>query len=91
MGYFEDSALWPILIVIVAHIVAIVGFVLLLAVRDRNLGAMGALLILFYTSFAIVRWEWRQRHALRTLTVTTVVVWILSGVVAYYGHKFHFL
>jgi len=91
MRYFEDSALWPILIVILAHIIAIVGFVLLLAVRDRSFGAMGAMLALFYATFAIVRWEWRERHALRTLTITTAVVWVLSAVVAHYGHKFHFL
>lgn len=91
MRYFEDSALWPVLLVILAHIVAVVGFILLLAARDRNFGAIGATGGLVYLSFLIMRWEWRERKMLRTLSITVVIVWILSGVVAYYGHKYHFL
>ena len=91
MRYFEDSALWPVLIVILAHIIAVVAFILLLSVRDRNFGTIGASGFLVYLTFVIMRWEWRERHALRTLSITLVIIWILSGVVAYYGHKFHFL
>ncbi|MAI80108.1 MAG: hypothetical protein CL917_14265 [Deltaproteobacteria bacterium] len=91
MRYFEDSALWPVLIVILAHIVAVVGFILLLASRDRNIGAIGAAGGLVYLTFIIMRWEWRELNALRTLSITVVVIWILSAIVAYYGHKYHFL
>jgi TRAP-type mannitol/chloroaromatic compound transport system permease large subunit len=91
MRYFEDSALWPVLIVILAHIVALVGFIFLLAVRDRNFGAIGATGGLVYLSFVIMRWEWRETRRLRTLSITVVAIWILSGVAAYYGHKYHFL
>ena len=91
LRYFEDSALWPVLIVILAHVVALVGFILLLAVRDRNFGAIGATGGLFYLSFVIMRWEWRELGKLRTLSITVVVIWVLSAVAAYYGHKYHFL
>jgi len=91
MRYFEDSALWPVLIVILAHIIAVVAFILLLSVRDKNFGAIGASAGLVYLTFIIMRWEWREMHALRTLTITVVLVWILSAVVAYYGNKLHFL
>lgn len=91
MRYFEDSALWPVLIVILAHIIAVVGFILLLSVRDKNFGTIGASGGLVYLTFVIMRWEWRERHALRTLSITLAVIWILSAVVAYYGHKLHFL
>ena len=91
MRYFEDSALWPVLIVILAHIIAVVAFILLLSVRDKNFGTIGASGGLVYLTFVIMRWEWRERHALRTLSITLVLIWILSAVVAYYGHKLHFL
>jgi TRAP-type mannitol/chloroaromatic compound transport system permease large subunit len=91
MRYFEDSALWPVLLVILAHVVAVVAFILLLAARDRNFGAIGAAGGLVYLSFKIMRWEWREQKMLRTLSVTVVLIWILSAVAAYYGHKYHFL
>ncbi|MEE3326783.1 MAG: hypothetical protein VX252_05590 [Myxococcota bacterium] len=91
MRYFEDSALWPVLLVIIAHIVAVAAFILLLAARDRNFGAIGASGGLVYLSFVIMRWEWREKKMLHTLSITVVVIWILSGIAAYYGHKFHFL
>ena len=91
MRYCEDSALWPVLIVILAHIIAVVAFILLLSVRDKNFGAIGASGGLVYLTFVIMRWEWRERQALRTLSITLVLIWILSAVVAYYGHKLHFL
>lgn len=91
MRYFEDSALWPVLLVILAHVVAVVAFILLLAARDRNFGAIGAAGGLVYLSFKIMRWEWREQKMLRTLSVTVVVIWILSAVAAYYGHRYHFL
>lgn len=91
MRYFEDSALWPVLIVIVAHIAAVVGFALMLAVADRNFAAMGAVAVFLYASFAIMRWEWRQRNALRTLSITIVIIWVLSAGIAYYGQRLHFL
>jgi hypothetical protein len=91
MRYFEDSALWPVLFVILAHIIAVVAFILLLSVRDKNFGTIGASGGLVYLTFVIMRWEWRERHALRTLSITLVAIWILSAVVAYYGHKLHFL
>ena len=91
MRYFEDSALWPVLLVLLAHIVAVVAFILLLAARDRNFGAIGAAGGLVYLSFKIMRWEWTEQKMLRTLSLTVVAIWILSGVAAYYGNKYHFL
>lgn len=91
MRYFEDSALWPVLLVILAHVVAVAAFILLLAARDRNFGAIGASGGLVYLTFVIMRWEWRERGKLSTLSITAVVIWILSGVAAYYGHQYHFL
>ena len=44
MPYITDSTLWPVLLVIMAHVVAFVAPVLLFAVRDRHYVAIATAL-----------------------------------------------
>jgi len=54
--FFRDSTLWPVLAVVVAIFVVLGAWALLLAVVDRNLAALGALLLLFWMSLdALIR------------------------------------
>jgi len=91
MHYFEDSALWPIVVVIVGHLVAISSFTLLTAIRERKLSAMlgGALLV--YGSFLVLRWEYRQHRRPGKFALLLAITWILSGLIAYLGDLYKFL
>ena len=91
MHYFEDSALWPIVIVIMGHLVALSSFTLLPAVRDRKISAMLAAALLLYGSFLVLRWEYQKHGHLGIIALLLAVTWALSGLVAYVGHLYKFL
>ena len=91
MHYFEDSMLWPIVIVVMGHGVALASFALLFAVRERKVSAIVATLALLYGSFIAIRWEYRQHGNLGTIAVLLAITWVISGLTAYFGHLYRFL
>ena len=91
MHYLEESMLWPIVIVVIGHAVALASFTLLLAVRERRLSAMAATGLLLYASFLGVRWEYRRHGNLKAITWLLVITWLLSGLTAYLGHSYKIL
>ena len=91
MHYFEDSALWPIVVVIVGHLVALSSFTLLLAVRERKISAILGVTLLLYGSFAVLRWEYRKHGHLGIIALLLAITWTLSGLIAYLGHLYKFL
>lgn len=91
MHYFEDSALWPIVVVIVGHLVALSSFTLLLAVRERKVSAMLGAALLVYGSFLVLRWEYRKHGHPGIFALLLAITWALSGSVAYLGHLYKFL
>jgi hypothetical protein len=91
MHYLEDSMLWPIVIVVIGHAVALASFALLLAVRERRPSAMMATALLLYMSFLGIRWEYRRHGNLKAITWLLLVTWLLSGLTAYLGHTYKFL
>jgi len=91
MHYFEDSALWPIVVVIVGHLVAISSFTLLMAVRERKISAMLGGALLLYGSFLVLRWEYHRHGRPGIFALLLAITWILSGLIAYLGHLYKFL
>lgn len=75
--FFEDSALWPVVIVIAAVGVTLLGALLFAAAFDRNWFALAASLGLFWMSFD---WVWRERRTGRfgTISRCLAVLWLLS-------------
>ena len=62
--FVREPLLWPVAFVIIAHAVAFLAPVLLLALRDRRISALGALTGILVLSGAAVRAEvTRQRRA----------------------------
>jgi hypothetical protein len=79
--FFEDPALWPILVILVVH-VALGGAVLLLAaLRARNPLAMAAVAMLATLCLHAVR---RARRRLRAAGAA-IALWALSALVAAAG------
>jgi len=77
--YFEDSALWPLLIVAFVIAVTIASAVLLLAFGDRNPFALAALLGLGWMSADTVWGDLRHRR-LGLVSGLILSIWLFAGV-----------
>jgi hypothetical protein len=82
LPYVEDSTLWPVLVVVIAHAVAFVAPILLFAVRDGRATAMVATLGLGFLSVQTIRYELRRRQKVGALTWVLVITWVSSVAVA---------
>lgn len=91
LPYFEDMGLWPVLLVLLLHAAAILGYALSTAIRDRWPPAILGGLILLFLSYRAVRWEQRVRGGLRAFTWTIVATWIASVAIAVAGVYWGFL
>lgn len=87
LPYFHDSSLWPVLFVVLAHLVAFLVPVVLFAFRDRSLAGIAAAGLLFYMSFQTIRWEWKRGGRPGPLSGTVVAVWTLAGVAGYFADR----
>ena len=91
MHYLEDSALWPIVIVIIGHLVALASLTLLFAVRERRISAALATMLLLWFSFLALRWEYQRHRHLGIIALLVAITWLLSALTAYMGHTYKFL
>ena len=91
MPYLRDSALWPVLIVLIVHLVAFVAPALLFAIRDRRIGALVAISIVVLLSLRGVYWEIRNRKTFGAISWLIVVCWLSSFVAAYFANLHDFL
>lgn len=91
MPYLEDSALWPVLIVIIAHIVAFTAPVLLFAFRDRRFVGMAALLLMGFASVQAVRYDLGRRGRPAAITGLLTACWVLSSAAAYFASEWGLL
>ena len=80
--FVEDSALWPVLVVMVLTFVTFGAALLFLAFADRNFFAVAALLLLLWMSvdFSVRR---RRSGGLGVAGVFIVVLWALSALAAF--------
>lgn len=88
LPFVEDPLLWPVLLVVIGHVVALVAPVLLLAVRDRRIPAMGALALLVGLSVSIVNGDVRRRGRPAMPSAFLLVTWLLSGAAAVAAHRY---
>lgn len=91
MHYFESSVLWPVVVVVVGHAVALASFALLFAVRERKVSGIVATAALLYGSFLALRWEYRKHGHAGIIALLLAITWILSALTAYFGHLYKFL
>jgi Ni/Fe-hydrogenase subunit HybB-like protein len=85
--FLREPMLWPVAIVVVAHAVAFLAPVLLLALRDRRLAALGALTGLLVLSGAAVRSELARLHRPGVVCGLLGATWALSVVAAITAHR----
>lgn len=85
LPYFEDSALWPVLIVVIAALAAFLTPILLYATIYFDLRAIAAALLLLVGTGRAVVFEWRSRGRAGGLTVSLACVWLLALAAVFYG------
>jgi hypothetical protein len=85
--YFRDSSLWPVLGVAAAIAVTLVATILVLAVGDRNLAAMAALLALVWMSGDATLRELRARRRLGLVGAAILAVWVLGAAAAFAARR----
>lgn len=87
LPYVEDPALWPVLLVVIAHVVVFLAPLELYAVRDFHVLSIGVLLWLAFMSVQAVRDEVRHIGRFGTIGWLLAVTWALSFVAAYFGGR----
>jgi hypothetical protein len=80
--YFRDSTLWPVLLVAAAILTTLLATVLVLALADRNLAAMAALLALGWMSVDATLRVLRARRRLGLVGASILGVWLLAAAAA---------
>lgn len=84
--FFRDSTLWPVLAVAIMIFVLFGAWGLLLAVFERNLFALGAMLLVFWMSVDVVIRNRRSGGA-KLIVGCIVGFWVLSVVAATGAHR----
>jgi hypothetical protein len=79
MPFVRDPTLWPILVVVIGHVVAFVAPAMLLAVRDGRIGSWAVLLGLAALTVELLRAEPHPPRRPGPLGVVTLVTWLLSA------------
>lgn len=91
MPYFEEPGLWPVLVVVLAALAAFMTPVLLRAVRDLDLRAILATLLLVFGTVRAAAWEWRLRGRPGALSGALAAVWALAIAASYFGGRAGFV
>lgn len=91
MPYLRDSSLWPVLVVLVLHVVAFVTPALLFAIREHRPGAIVAVGVLSLLTLRGFRWEIRSRGKFGAISWLIVATWISSLLAAYVANLYDFL
>jgi hypothetical protein len=86
--YVRDPTLWPVLIVVVVHVVAFVAPALLLSIRDGGVGSTVTLGIAAAATTVAVFKEYRIRGGPRELTWVLAATWLASAGVAWLAHRY---
>jgi hypothetical protein len=88
--FVREPTLWPVLLVVIGHVVAFLGPLLLWSVRDGGRTASAVLALLLSLSLAAGVWELRSR-GLGALTGLLLASWAASAGAAVAAHHYEFL
>jgi predicted ABC-type exoprotein transport system permease subunit len=84
----RETALLPVVLVVVGHLVAFMAPMWIFALRDRALGALFALLALLVLSLECVRFEWRRYGRPALLSGWISGTWLASIAAAWACHRY---
>jgi hypothetical protein len=84
--FVREPLLWPVALVLIAHAVAFLAPVLLLGLRERRVGALGALAGIVVLSVAAVRAELARHHRPGVVCGLLAVIWVFAIATAVLAH-----
>lgn len=79
----RESTLFPLLLVVIGHVVAFIAPALLFAVRDRSFASMIALFGITVLSVQCVRFEVARSGRPDVLSWILLATWLVSGATAW--------
>lgn len=82
LPFFQDSALWPVLIVALLSLATFGAAILLVALDTRNKFAIAALALLVWMSGDVAWRDLRRRRRLGPICALILALWLLSGLLA---------
>ena len=82
MPFVREPLLWPVTIVLVAHAIAFLAPIQILALRDRRIAALAALALLLVLSGTAVRKELARIHRPGVVCALLGVTWGFAAVLA---------
>src|SRR5215470_6396111 len=80
--FVREPLLWPVTAVLVAHAVAFLAPIQILALRDRRIAALAALALLLVLSGTAVRKELARIHRPGVVCALLGVIWVFAAVLA---------
>ena len=87
LPYFRDSSLWPVLLVVLAALIAFLASAVLFALRDHEPLGIVTTGLLLVGSLRAARWEWQVRKRFGAIGITLVIGWGIAAVTAWYGAR----
>jgi len=78
MPYVREPMLWPVLLVVIAHVVAGIAPLLIFAVRDGSRASTATLIVLGAATLLGIGMELRGRRRPGTLSVILLATWLAS-------------
>src|SRR5215472_14975664 len=82
MPFVREPLLWPVMVVLVAHGIAFLAPIQILAIRDRRIAALAALSALLVLSGTAVRRELARIHRPGVVCALLGVTWVFAAVLA---------
>jgi hypothetical protein len=87
----REFTLFPLLLVVIGHVVAFIAPALLFALRDRSFGAMLALFAMGVLTVQCVRFEVARHGRPDILSGILLATWLASGAAAWACDHYHLL
>lgn len=87
----RESTLFPLLLVVIGHVVAFIAPALLFSLRDRSFGAMFALFAIGVLTVQCVRFEVGRHGRPDVLSAIIGATWVASGAAAWACDHYHLL
>ncbi len=87
----RESTLFPLLLVVIGHVVAFIAPALLFALRDRSVAAMLALFAIGILTVQCVRFEVGRHGRPDVLSAIILSTWLASGAAAWACDRYHLL
>ena len=83
LPFLREPTLWPVFLVMLAHVLLVLAPLLVLAFRDAHAGSITALVVFSAASVFGIRLEVRDRGRPGLLAILVFTIWAISGACAW--------